>query len=228
MDVGDADLQDRLFARTLDLLVDLPLRALDHLDDSRRMDPSVTDELLQGEPRGLPPDRVEAREHHRLGGVVDDEVDAGVGLEGADVAALTADDPALHVVGRKGEDRDRGFGGLVRRDALDRDRHDLARPLLVLLAGLLLEVSDGRHRVALRFLHDLTDKRFLRLLRRHVRDALETLAVLLRGVFELHPDRGEALRPGVEFSSEALELPRPAFERLLPLRDRSLTPLDLL
>ena len=48
----------------------------------------------------LAADRVEAAEQHRLGGVVDDQVDPGDLLEGADVAALAADDPALHVVGR--------------------------------------------------------------------------------------------------------------------------------
>ena len=48
--------------------------------------------------RDLAADRVEAGQQHRLGGVVDDQVDAGHRLERADVAALAADDPALHLV----------------------------------------------------------------------------------------------------------------------------------
>ena len=57
--------------------------------------------------RDLAPHRIEAGEDHRLGRVVDDDVDAGDDLERADVAALAADDPALHVVARQVDDRHR-------------------------------------------------------------------------------------------------------------------------
>ena len=57
------------------------------------------EQLLEREPRDLAPDAVEARQQHRAGRVVDDEVDPGEGLERADVAALPADDPALQLVG---------------------------------------------------------------------------------------------------------------------------------
>ena len=60
--------------------------------------------------RGLAADAVERREHDRLRRVVDDEVDAGEVLEGADVAAFAADDPALHVVGRELDERDGRLG----------------------------------------------------------------------------------------------------------------------
>src|SRR5205085_9201976 len=167
-------------------------------------------------------------EDHRLRRVVDDQVDARVRLERADVPALPADYPALHVVRRKREDRDRGLGCLIRRDPLDRDRHDLPRSFLALFARLLLEVADRRHGLALRVVDDLHDEGLPRLLRGHVRHALEALAVLLRRVLQLHADRGEALPPGVELGAETLELRSAAFEGLLPLGDRSLAPLDLL
>ena len=61
--------------------------------------------LVEGHPGDLAADRVEAGEDHRLGRVVDDQVDAGRLLEGADVAALAADDPALHLVRRQVDDR---------------------------------------------------------------------------------------------------------------------------
>ena len=56
--------------------------------------PSATSAEI-AEPRDLAPHRVEARDRDRLGGVVDDHVDAGRRLERADVAALAADQPAL-------------------------------------------------------------------------------------------------------------------------------------
>src|SRR5205814_112041 len=87
----------------------------------------------------LPHHRVEAGEQHGFGGVVDDQVDAGRGLERADVAALTADDPALHVVAgqvKHGHDR---LGRLLARHPLDGHRHDLAGPGLALLLRLVLD-----------------------------------------------------------------------------------------
>ena len=74
-------------------------------------------------------------EDDRLGRVVDDQVDAGRLLEGADVAALAADDPALHLVGRQVHDRDRVLGGVVRGHALHRGDDDVAGLVLGLLAG---------------------------------------------------------------------------------------------
>ena len=71
------------------------------------MDAAVGDQLLHGQPGHLAPDRVEAREDDRLGRVVDDDVDAGGHLEGADVPALAADDPPLHLVARQVDDRHR-------------------------------------------------------------------------------------------------------------------------
>src|SRR6266511_547609 len=78
----------------------------ERLLDPGGVDPAVGHELLQRHACRLPPDGVEAREHHGLGRVVDDEVDPGHRLECPDVPALPADDPALHVLRREGEHRD--------------------------------------------------------------------------------------------------------------------------
>ena len=82
--------------------VDLGLGLGDDLLDAAGVDAAVGDELGDGDPGDLAADRVEAREDDRLGGVVDDEVHAGRLLEGADVAALAADDAALHLVATAG------------------------------------------------------------------------------------------------------------------------------
>ena len=71
--------------------------------------------------------------------VVDDEVDAGQVLERADVAALAADDPALHVVGAEARHRDRRLGGVTGGDALERVRDEVPCAPLRLGARLLLD-----------------------------------------------------------------------------------------
>jgi hypothetical protein len=67
---------------------------------------------------------VEGAEDHRVGGVVDDEVDAGEVLQRADVAPLAPDDPPLHVVAGQLHDRDRRLRGVAGGEALHGDRED--------------------------------------------------------------------------------------------------------
>ena len=71
----------------------------------------------------------------RLGRVVDDEVDARGLLEGPDVAALAADDPALHLVGRQVDDRHRVLGCVVRGYPLHGGQDDVAGLVLGFLAS---------------------------------------------------------------------------------------------
>src|SRR5687768_8593521 len=89
------------------------------------MDPSVRDQLLERDARRLPPDRIESGENNGLRSVVDDYVDAGGLLEGPDVPAFAADDPALHLIGWEGDHRNRRLGGVIGGDALDREGNDL-------------------------------------------------------------------------------------------------------
>ena len=116
-----------VFAGLLDLALDVRARLLDDLFDARRVDAAVLDQAGQGEARDLAAHGVEAAEHDGVGRVVDDQVDAGGGLEGADVAALAADDAALHVVAGDRHDRDGRLGDGLGGEALDGGGEDLAR-----------------------------------------------------------------------------------------------------
>jgi hypothetical protein len=106
------------------------------------VDAPVLDQPLERDPRRLAADRVERGQHDGLGGVVDDDVHAGGLLEGADVAALPADDAALHLVGRELDDRHRRLGGEVGGHALDGEGDDLARLALGFALSLLLDLAD--------------------------------------------------------------------------------------
>ena len=118
--------------------------ALVGLLDAVRVDPPVEDQRLEGEPADLPAHRVEAGQQDRLGRVVDDEVDPGDRLEGADVAALAADDAALHVVAGQVQDRDDRLGGLLGGQPLDRAGDDLAGAGLALARAASRSMSRTR------------------------------------------------------------------------------------
>ena len=121
-----AGLVGGLLALLAQLLVHLRLGPRHHLLDPRGVEAPVRDQLQQGDPRHLAAHRVERGEHDRLRGVVDDQVDAGGLLQGADVAPLLADDAPLHLLVGDGHRRlgrlDRGLGGA----ALDGLGHDPA------------------------------------------------------------------------------------------------------
>ena len=118
--VGDADLDQRVLAGpdAQPLHLRLALLVLSSIRCGW-MRPSRTS-FSSVSRADLPAHRVEAGEQDRLGGVVDDQVDAGDRLEGADVAALAADDAALHLVARQVQhaDDDR-LGGLLAGQPLD-------------------------------------------------------------------------------------------------------------
>ena len=104
-----------------------------------------------------------------FGRVVDDEVDAGQVLERADVAALPADDPPLHVVRGKLDERHRRLGGSARRDPLQSVGDEVARPALGLGLRLLLELAHTAGELVAHLLLRLGEDPLPRLARRHRR-----------------------------------------------------------
>jgi hypothetical protein len=101
VEIVQAELECDGSAFLSNLLVGLVLHLLDDLFDACRMNPAVRDEALDRFFRDLATVWIEAGENDRAGRVVDDEIDARGELQRADVAALAADDPALHVVARE-------------------------------------------------------------------------------------------------------------------------------
>ena len=122
------------------------------------MDAPVLDQSLQRDAGGLTTYRVECGEHDSLGGVVDDDVDPGDLLEGTDIPPLAADNPALHVVGRKLDHGHSRLGGQISRHTLNGQRDNLASFLLGLLVRLLLDLSQTVGRVCPRCVLEIGDK----------------------------------------------------------------------
>ena len=137
-----ADLQDGGLALFLDPLQDL-LAGLGHdLFDAGRMDPAVDDQFVERDPRHLAADWVEAADDDRLGRVIDDQVDAGRLLKGANVAPLLTDDATFQLVCWQRQHRNRDLGGLVGGDPLDRLGDDLASAALAFVPGRELGLPD--------------------------------------------------------------------------------------
>jgi excinuclease ABC subunit B len=80
---------------------------IDHLLDASRMDSPVRDEALQRLFGDGPPDRIEARQDHRLRSIVHDHIDPCRPFEGPDIPSFPANDPPFHLLVRQIDHRDR-------------------------------------------------------------------------------------------------------------------------
>ena len=134
-----AGVEAGLLAALGDVRLELGLGLVVGLLDPRGMDAAVLEQLLQRHARDLAAHAVEAGEDHGVRRVVDDEVDAGQVLEGADVAALAPDDAALHVVGGELDDADGRLGGMAGGEPLHHDGEDVADAPVGLPLRLLLD-----------------------------------------------------------------------------------------
>ena len=149
MDRVHADVEDGLLAELENVLLHLLLRLLDNLLDARGMDAAVLNQLAQRETGDLAADIIKRADDHDAGRIVHDDIDTRALLEGADVAALAADDPAFHIVAGNVDRADGRVGRVGRRIALDRADKDLAGLLLGRAAKPLLGLLDaGRDLVA--------------------------------------------------------------------------------
>ena len=174
------------------------------------MDAAVLEQLLERHAGDLAADAVEAGEDHRVRRVVDDEVDAGEVLEGADVAALAADDAALHVVGRRAGRRETVVSAAwpaasrcMTTERMLRTRRSASR---------LVSSSTWRTTfapVVADLVLELLEQLLARLRRGHAGDALELADVLLARVLELS-ESARASRRSRSPSSR-----QPALDRLL-------------
>ena len=173
---ADVGLEHRLLAHLDDVLVDLRVRLVVGLLDPRRVDAAVLEQLLQRQPRDLAADAVEARQQHRAGRVVDDEVDPGEGLERADVAPLAADDAALQLVGLQLDDRHRGLDRVAAGHPLHAGGEDAARAPVGVAAGLLLDLADQPGAVVAQLVLELAQQDLLGLAGAQAGDAARARA----------------------------------------------------
>ena len=107
----DTQIHDSLVALALHLDLQLAAALVDGLLDAGRVDTAIGDQALEGHAGDLTAGLVKAGQGDGFRRIIDDEVAAGGGLEGADVAAFTADDAALHLVAGQRHHADGGFAG---------------------------------------------------------------------------------------------------------------------
>ena len=231
---AEVGLHDGIFAVLDDLLVDLRANLLDDLLDPRRVHASVGNEPLEGlDGHGLA-DLVEARDDDHAGRVIDDDVHPGDPLDGADVAALAPDDPALHVVGGDGDGPDRGLGGVLGRVALHGHQGDFAGFVLGVELGLLGDLAGQLGHIQSGLILDPLEQEFLGLLGRELGELKQLVPLLDQRGLDFRDPLGdrfllplEVLRPSGQVGLLERESLLLAFKEVLSLGQPSLLLLEL-
>ena len=143
------------------------------------MDAAVQNELLQSQPGDLPAHGIKAGDRNGLGGIVDNQVHAGQGLQRADVAAFAADDAALHLVVGQGHHADSSLRHVVGGAALDGQRDDLPGLGVGLVLEAGLDLLDLHGRLVGHVSFQLIQQVGLGLLGGKAGDALQSIHLLL-------------------------------------------------
>ena len=181
----DTQVDDGALPRLDDLFLDLLTHLRDDLFNAGRVDTAVLDELMQCQTCYLTAHGVKATEDDGFGGVVDDDLDTGSSLEGADVTPLTADDTALDLIALDVEDGDGVLDSRLGSQALDRLYDDA----LGLLVGGHLRFFDDLVDIALSlvlgFGAKALDKTLTRLVSRESAEGFEALLLALTEELQL-------------------------------------------
>src|SRR5438105_3905449 len=183
--------------------------------------------MIEGHPRHLAADRVEATQNDRLRCVVDDQVDPGRVFEGSNVAALPTDDAPLHLVAGDCHHRQRGLGGLLGGNPLHRGYQDVARALFAFLFDDLFAIADLLRDLLIEFLFKVGEDRRPRFGPRHSRNPLELFDLLGESVIDAFsgpPDFQLFLRDPLFLSVEIFEL---AIDRFFFLLNPAFRTLEL-
>src|SRR5690606_26624499 len=169
-----------------DFLLDLVANLGDDLLDAGGVDASILHEFDQRQPRDLPANRIKSGEDDGLGRVVHDDLDAGLGLESADVSTLAADYAALHLIGMDVDHRIGVLNGMAGCRPLNGRQDNLPRLPIRLELGLIPNFLGARRRLEFDLLEKLLEEELSRLTLRHAGDVFERTNLFLHEAIELY------------------------------------------
>ena len=173
--------------------VNLLAGLLHHVLNAGGVNPPVRNELFQRQPGDLPADGIKAGDGDGFRRVVDNQVNAGNGFQGADVPALPADNPALHLVVGQGDHGDGGLGSVIGGAALDGGGDDLTAFFLGLVLQLLLDLLDLHGGVVTHILLNAVEQEFLGLLLGQTGNPFQLVQLLLLDLVGLGLGLGDLL-----------------------------------
>ena len=165
-----------------------------HFLDSGGMNPSVGDEFFQSQTGNFTADGIEAGDANGFGRIVNDEVCAGEGFDGADVPSFTTDDASLHFLAGQVDDGDGDFGYMVCGTSLDGKSDDFACLIIGNFLELGFQLGDFLCLFVLDFGFQLADQLCNRFFSSHAGNLLEGFVLFFLELGDLFVQLGGFLQ----------------------------------
>ena len=219
MQVVNTNVERRLLASLLDLLVHELFGLRVHLFDASGMNAAVGDEVFHGDAANFTTNGIEARNGYALRRVVDEQVYARKLLEAANIATFATDNAALQVVGRNVDGFHRGFGRVIGGDALNCEAQDFARLLVGFSLGTLLGLANNGGAFMRDLIAKVVEQFLLRLFGRHAGDMLEAHIYFLNGTVQIALTTLDLTLHGRELMLAGIEALDAAINGFLALRN---------
>ena len=227
MQAVNAKLHDGLVAFALHLDFQLAAALVHGLLDAGRMDTAIGNQALQRHAGDLAAGLVKAGQRDGLRRVVDDKVTARGGFECTDVAALAANDTALHFVAGQRHNADGGLAGGVCRAAGDGLADQLTGEVVALVLHVRLVGADLHRLLVSQLVIDLLEQHGAGVLLGHGGDGFQLFGLAQLELLQLVQAGLHGLTAALEVLLLALHLGGALVEGFLLLVDAALLAGDL-
>ena len=174
----DAQLHNSALALPLHLQLEVVAALFHRFLNAGGVDAAIADKALQRHAGHLAAGLVEGGQGNGLRGIINDKVNAGRSLKGADIAALTADDAALHLVAGQRDDADGGLAAVVSSTAADGLADEVAGDAVAVLLQIGLVGGDADGLLVGQLLVHLVQQHFAGVLLAQAGQRFQTLHLL--------------------------------------------------
>ena len=184
MNAVNARIERRLFADFADLRIQFLLALLHDVFNARGVNAPILNQAFQRHFGDLPPQGAVGRENDGFRGVVNDEINACGGFEGADIAAFAADDAPFHILAGQGDGGDGLFIDIVAGVTLDHIAEDILGLAIGGFARFRFNLPDHPGGFMARSGFDFGKKAGFGLFGREAGDFFEAAFLLVDAIFE--------------------------------------------
>ena len=191
------------------------------------MNAAVSDQAFKGHAGNLAAGLVKAGQRDGLRRIVNDQIAAGGGLQRADVAALAADDAALHLITGQRHNADGGLARGIGRAAGNGLTDQLAGKVVALVLHVCLIGADLHRLFMGQLVIDLLQQDSAGILLGHGRDGLQLFGLAQLELLQLVQTSLDSLGAALQVLLLALHLGGALVEGLLLLVDAALLTGDL-
>ena len=223
----NAQLHNGLVALALHLDLQLAAALVNGLLDAGGMDTAVSDQAFKGHAGNLAAGLVKAGQRDGLRRIVNDQIAAGGGLQCADVAALTADDAALHLITGQRHNADGGLARGIGRTAGNGLTDQLAGEVVALVLHVCLIGADLHCLFMGQLVIHLLQQDGAGILLGHGRDGFQLFGLAQLELLQLVQTSLDSLGAALQVLLLALHLGGALVEGLLLLVDAALLTGDL-